>query len=109
MSHVAVENLHGLEQQLAVLGLNNADGQGGGTGNTPGGWDGGRNNGFVQNGYHDNRMNGGPRTTVAPSHGEGQGGGGFRGGGRVLQPGTAYAECRHVWLTTTKMRRLEHN
>ncbi|KAK7893074.1 hypothetical protein WMY93_022226 [Mugilogobius chulae] len=31
MSHVAVENAHGLEQQLAVLDLNAADGQGGGT------------------------------------------------------------------------------
>uniref|UniRef100_A0A667Y446 RNA helicase n=1 Tax=Myripristis murdjan TaxID=586833 RepID=A0A667Y446_9TELE len=43
--------------QLAVLDLNSADGQGGGTGHGVGGWDGGRNN-FV-NGYHDNRMNGG--------------------------------------------------
>uniref|UniRef100_A0A8C8CLQ5 RNA helicase n=1 Tax=Oncorhynchus tshawytscha TaxID=74940 RepID=A0A8C8CLQ5_ONCTS len=98
MSHVAVENLHGLEQQLAVLGLNNADGQGGGTGrtcyipphlrnqeasknDTPGGWDGGRNNGFVQNGYHDNRMNGGNRYNSGPPRMErGRGGGGFRGG-----------------------------
>ncbi|XP_029372235.1 ATP-dependent RNA helicase DDX3X-like isoform X4 [Echeneis naucrates] len=31
MSHVAVENAHGLEQQLAVLDLSAADGQGGGT------------------------------------------------------------------------------
>uniref|UniRef100_A0A4W5PG82 RNA helicase n=1 Tax=Hucho hucho TaxID=62062 RepID=A0A4W5PG82_9TELE len=31
------------------------------TQDTPGGWDGGRNNGFVQNGYHDSRMNGGNR------------------------------------------------
>ncbi|XP_042260548.1 DEAD-box helicase 3 X-linked b isoform X1 [Thunnus albacares] len=31
MSHVAVENVHGLEQQLAVLDLTAADGQGGGT------------------------------------------------------------------------------
>ncbi|XP_072295502.1 DEAD-box helicase 3 X-linked b isoform X2 [Eucyclogobius newberryi] len=31
MSHVAVENAHGLEQQLAVLDLNAPDGQGGGT------------------------------------------------------------------------------
>ncbi|XP_063733998.1 ATP-dependent RNA helicase DDX3X-like isoform X2 [Eleginops maclovinus] len=30
MSHVAVENVHGLEQQLAVLDLSAADGQGGG-------------------------------------------------------------------------------
>nr|XP_046179664.1 ATP-dependent RNA helicase DDX3X-like isoform X2 [Oncorhynchus gorbuscha] len=113
MSHVAVENLHGLEQQLAVLGLNNADGQGGGTGRTcyipphlrhqeaskndafsrpsalsmapgsymPGGWDGGRSNGFVQNGYHDNRMNGGNRYNSGPPRMErGRGGGGFRGG-----------------------------
>ncbi|XP_038577338.1 DEAD-box helicase 3 X-linked a isoform X1 [Micropterus salmoides] len=32
MSHVVVDNPHGLEQQLAVLDLNSADGQGGGTG-----------------------------------------------------------------------------
>ncbi|XP_034042610.1 DEAD-box helicase 3 X-linked a isoform X2 [Thalassophryne amazonica] len=32
MSHVAVDNTHGLDQQLAVLDLNSADGQGGGTG-----------------------------------------------------------------------------
>uniref|UniRef100_A0A668UVS8 RNA helicase n=1 Tax=Oreochromis aureus TaxID=47969 RepID=A0A668UVS8_OREAU len=31
MSHVAVENAHGLEQQLAVLDLSAADGQGGGS------------------------------------------------------------------------------
>ncbi|XP_061841186.1 ATP-dependent RNA helicase DDX3X-like isoform X1 [Nerophis lumbriciformis] len=31
MSHVSVENVHGLEQQLAVLDLTAADGQGGGT------------------------------------------------------------------------------
>ncbi|KAJ8003834.1 hypothetical protein DPEC_G00152520 [Dallia pectoralis] len=114
MSHVAVENVHGLEQQLAVLGLNSADGQGGGTGRTcyipphlrnkeasknadafcrqstfsmapgsytPGGWDGGRNNGFVQNGYHDNRMNGGNRYNSGPPRMErGRGGGGYRGG-----------------------------
>ncbi|XP_062390249.1 DEAD-box helicase 3 X-linked a isoform X6 [Sardina pilchardus] len=33
MSHVVVDNSHGLEQQLAVLDLNSADVQGGGTGN----------------------------------------------------------------------------
>uniref|UniRef100_A0A8C7V6U4 RNA helicase n=1 Tax=Oncorhynchus mykiss TaxID=8022 RepID=A0A8C7V6U4_ONCMY len=48
---------------------------------TPGGWDGGRNNGFVQNGYHDNRMNGGNRYNSGPPRMErGRGGGGFRGG-----------------------------
>ncbi|KAJ8407310.1 hypothetical protein AAFF_G00278840 [Aldrovandia affinis] len=86
MSHVAIENVHGLDQQLAALDLNSANGQGGGGGrryipphlrnkeakNDSPGWDGGRSNGFV-NGYHDgrdNRMNGdrnsfggrGPRT-----------------------------------------------
>ncbi|XP_024141753.1 DEAD-box helicase 3 X-linked a isoform X4 [Oryzias melastigma] len=73
MSHVVVDNPHGLDQQLAALDLNSADGQGGGTGrryipphlrnkdaarNDAPGWDGGRTNGFV-NGYHDNRANGG--------------------------------------------------
>ncbi|XP_073329934.1 DEAD-box helicase 3 X-linked a isoform X1 [Pagrus major] len=32
MSHVVVDNPHGLDQQLAVLDLNSPDGQGGGTG-----------------------------------------------------------------------------
>ncbi|KAM6979381.1 DEAD-box helicase 3 X-linked a isoform 2-T2 [Tautogolabrus adspersus] len=32
MSHVVVDNPHGLEQQLAAIDLNSADGQGGGTG-----------------------------------------------------------------------------
>uniref|UniRef100_A0A673CLA4 RNA helicase n=1 Tax=Sphaeramia orbicularis TaxID=375764 RepID=A0A673CLA4_9TELE len=32
MSHVVVDNPHGLDQQLAALDLNSADGQGGGTG-----------------------------------------------------------------------------
>uniref|UniRef100_A0A4W5PFR0 RNA helicase n=1 Tax=Hucho hucho TaxID=62062 RepID=A0A4W5PFR0_9TELE len=51
------------------------------TQDTPGGWDGGRNNGFVQNGYHDNRMNGGNRYNSGPPRMErGRGGGGFRGG-----------------------------
>ncbi|KAM6945584.1 putative ATP-dependent RNA helicase an3 isoform 2-T2 [Aplochiton taeniatus] len=101
MSHVAVENVHGLEQQLAVLDLGSADGQGGGTGRNafssgrqnaytmapgisyaPGGWDGGRNNGFV-NGYHDNRMNGGNGFGRPPRMERGRGGGfrGNRGGG----------------------------
>ncbi|CAB1329048.1 unnamed protein product [Coregonus sp. 'balchen'] len=53
MSHVVVDNPHGLDQQLAGLDLN-SDGQGG---NSPGGWDGGRSNGFA-NGYHDNRNGG---------------------------------------------------
>ncbi|KAM9710840.1 DEAD-box helicase 3 X-linked a isoform 11-T11 [Menidia menidia] len=71
MSHVVVDNPHGLDQQLAGLDLN-SDGQGGGTGrryipphlrnkdagkNDAPGWDAGRTNGFV-NGY-DNRSNGG--------------------------------------------------
>ncbi|XP_071210663.1 ATP-dependent RNA helicase DDX3X-like isoform X2 [Salvelinus alpinus] len=72
MSHVVVDNPHGLDQQLAGLDLN-SDGQGGGTGrryipphlrnkevsknDSPGGWDGGRSNGFT-NGYHDNRNGG---------------------------------------------------
>uniref|UniRef100_A0A8C7FJ21 RNA helicase n=1 Tax=Oncorhynchus kisutch TaxID=8019 RepID=A0A8C7FJ21_ONCKI len=44
----------------------------------PGGWDGGRSNGFVQNGYHDNRMNGGNRYNSGPPRMErGRGGGGF--------------------------------
>ncbi|XP_067116946.1 DEAD-box helicase 3 X-linked b isoform X1 [Osmerus mordax] len=96
MSHVAVENVHGLEQQLAVLDLGSIDGQGGGTGrryipphlrnkeaaknDSPGGWDGGRSNGFV-NGYHDNRMNGGNGFGRGPprmERGRG-GGGGYRG------------------------------
>uniref|UniRef100_A0A674CQV2 RNA helicase n=1 Tax=Salmo trutta TaxID=8032 RepID=A0A674CQV2_SALTR len=52
------------------------------TQDTPGGWDGGRNNGFVQNGYHDNRMNGGNRYNSGPPRMErGRGGGGFRRGG----------------------------
>ncbi|XP_050968520.1 DEAD-box helicase 3 X-linked b isoform X1 [Labeo rohita] len=95
MSHVAVENVHGLDQQLAALDLNSADVQGvtgrryipphlrnkeasknagayssgrqsgysvaPGRSYSPGGWDNGRSNGFV-NGYHDGRdtrMNGG--------------------------------------------------
>uniref|UniRef100_A0A667YAX1 RNA helicase n=1 Tax=Myripristis murdjan TaxID=586833 RepID=A0A667YAX1_9TELE len=83
--------------QLAVLDLNSADGQGGGTGRRyipphlrnkdaskndgVGGWDGGRNN-FV-NGYHDNRMNGGNTFNRGPprmERGRGVGGvGGYRG------------------------------
>ncbi|XP_057676157.1 ATP-dependent RNA helicase DDX3X-like isoform X2 [Corythoichthys intestinalis] len=96
MSHVSVENVHGLEQQLAVLDLNVADGQGGGTnrGNVfaaragytiaPAaafGWDGSRSN-FV-NGYHDNRMTGGNAYNRGPPRMErgrgGMGGGGYRG------------------------------
>uniref|UniRef100_A0AAR2LT85 RNA helicase n=1 Tax=Pygocentrus nattereri TaxID=42514 RepID=A0AAR2LT85_PYGNA len=89
MSHVAVENVHGLDQQIAVLDLN-ADVQGGGTGrryipphlrnkdasknDSAGGWDGGRSNGFV-NGYHDgrdNRMNGGYRGRGSGTYQPGQ-------------------------------------
>ncbi|XP_073708178.1 DEAD-box helicase 3 X-linked b isoform X2 [Garra rufa] len=76
MSHVAVENVHGLDQQLAALDLNSADVQGvpgrryipphlrnkeASKNDSPGGWDNGRSNGFV-NGFHegrDSRMNGG--------------------------------------------------
>ncbi|XP_067231012.1 DEAD-box helicase 3 X-linked b isoform X1 [Chanodichthys erythropterus] len=97
MSHVAVENVHGLDQQLAALDLNSADVQGvtgrryipphlrnkeASKNDSPGGWDNGRSNGFV-NGYHDgrdNRMNGGNgfggRGPVRNDRG---GRGGFRG------------------------------
>ncbi|KAA0712574.1 putative ATP-dependent RNA helicase an3 [Triplophysa tibetana] len=75
MSHVAVDNVHGLDQQLADLDLNSADLQGvtgrryipphlrnreASKSDSPGGWDNGRSNGFA-NGFHegrDNRMNG---------------------------------------------------
>uniref|UniRef100_A0A8C2BDV6 RNA helicase n=1 Tax=Cyprinus carpio TaxID=7962 RepID=A0A8C2BDV6_CYPCA len=93
MSHVAVENVHGLDQQLAVLDLNSADVQG-----VPGrryipphlrnkeasknGWDNGRSNGFV-NGCHDgrdNRVNGGNGFGGRGSMRNDRGGrGGFRG------------------------------
>ncbi|XP_059356202.1 DEAD-box helicase 3 X-linked a isoform X8 [Carassius carassius] len=103
MSHVVVDGSHGLDQQLAVLDLNPADGQCPGSGrryipphlrnkeaskNDSPGWDGGRSNGFV-NGYHDGRMNG----TANFSHGlprnDRGGRGGFRGnrnGGSFNQP-----------------------
>ncbi|XP_011604374.1 ATP-dependent RNA helicase DDX3X-like isoform X12 [Takifugu rubripes] len=91
MSHVAVEGVHGLEQQLAVLDLTAADGQGNAfvAGRQAGyaiapaanyGWDGGRNN-FV-NGYHDNRMPGGNSFNRGPprmERGRGGVGGGYRG------------------------------
>ncbi|XP_060888290.1 ATP-dependent RNA helicase DDX3X-like isoform X6 [Labrus mixtus] len=96
MSHVAVEHLHGLEQQLAVLDLSAADASGGGINRnafaagrqggytiapTPTyGWDGGRNN-FV-NGYHDNCMMAGNSFSRGPprmERGRGSIGGGFRG------------------------------
>ncbi|XP_077584628.1 DEAD-box helicase 3 X-linked a isoform X2 [Stigmatopora nigra] len=82
MSHVVVDNPHGLDQQLAGLDLNSVEGQGGGTGrryipphlrnkegpkNDSAGWDGGRSNGFV-NGYHDNRTNGGFGGRGPPRH-----------------------------------------
>ncbi|XP_057193296.1 DEAD-box helicase 3 X-linked b [Triplophysa rosa] len=97
MSHVAVDNVHGLDQQLAALDLNSADVQGvtgrryipphlrnkeASKSDSPGGWDNGRSNGFV-NGYHDgrdNRMNGsnsfGGRGSMRGDRG---GRGGFRG------------------------------
>ncbi|XP_043088058.1 DEAD-box helicase 3 X-linked b isoform X3 [Puntigrus tetrazona] len=116
MSHVAVENVHGLDQQLAALDLNSADVQGvtgrryipphlrnkeasknagafssgrqsgysvaPGRSYSPGGWDNGRSNGFV-NGYHDgrdNRMNGGSSFGGRGSMRNDRGGrGGFRG------------------------------
>ncbi|XP_042614963.1 putative ATP-dependent RNA helicase an3 isoform X2 [Cyprinus carpio] len=117
MSHVAVENVHGLDQQLAVLDLNSADVQGvpgrryipphlrnkeaskngafssgrqsgysvaPGRSYSPGGWDNGRSNGFV-NGCHDgrdNRMNGGNGFGGRGSMRNDCGGrGGFRGFG----------------------------
>ncbi|XP_054642614.1 DEAD-box helicase 3 X-linked a isoform X6 [Dunckerocampus dactyliophorus] len=88
MSHVVVDNPHGLDQQLAALDLNSVEGQGGGTGrryipphlrnkdaskNDSPGWDGGRSNGFV-NGYHDNRTNGGFGGRGPPRHDRGFGG-----------------------------------
>ncbi|KAM4595982.1 putative ATP-dependent RNA helicase an3 isoform 2-T2 [Polymixia lowei] len=102
MSHVVVDNPHGLDQQLAALDLNSADGQGGGTGrryipphlrnkdaskNDSPGWDGGRSNGFV-NGYHDNRMNGGFGGRGPPRNDRGGRGSyrGNRGGGSFNQP-----------------------
>ncbi|XP_046705497.1 DEAD-box helicase 3 X-linked b isoform X2 [Silurus meridionalis] len=108
MSHVAVENVHGLEQQIAALDLK-SDAQGGGTGrryipphlrnkessknDVPGGWDVGRSNGFV-NGFNDGRdgyMNGssafGNRGSIRNDRGSR--GGGFRGRGSgsfAIQP-----------------------
>ncbi|KAE8299789.1 putative ATP-dependent RNA helicase an3 [Larimichthys crocea] len=102
MSHVVVDNPHGLDHQLAALDLNSADGQGGGTGrryipphlrnkdaskNDSPGWDGGRSNGFV-NGYHDNRTNGGFGGRGPPRNDRGGRGAyrGNRGGGSFNQP-----------------------
>ncbi|CAI5670562.1 DEAD-box helicase 3 X-linked a isoform X11 [Oreochromis niloticus] len=102
MSHVVVDNPHGLDQQLAALDLNSADGQGGGTGrryipphlrnkdapkNDSPGWDSGRTNGFV-NGYHDNRTNGGFGGRGPPRNDRGGRGAyrGNRGGGSFNQP-----------------------
>uniref|UniRef100_A0A9J7X5W6 RNA helicase n=2 Tax=Cyprinus carpio TaxID=7962 RepID=A0A9J7X5W6_CYPCA len=99
MSHVAVENVHGLDQQLAALDLNSADVQGvpgrryipphlrnkeASKSDSPGGWDNGRSNGFV-NGCHDgrdNRVNGGNGFGGRGSMRNDRGGrGGFRGFG----------------------------
>ncbi|XP_067300207.1 DEAD-box helicase 3 X-linked a isoform X8 [Pseudorasbora parva] len=77
MSHVVVDGSHGLEQQLAVLDLNSPDGQGVGTGHSPG-WDCGRSNGFV-NGYHDGRMNGTANFGRGPPRNDRGGRGNFRG------------------------------
>ncbi|XP_017336595.1 DEAD-box helicase 3 X-linked b isoform X3 [Ictalurus punctatus] len=130
MSHVAVENAHGLEQQIAALDLK-SDAQGGGTGRryipphlrnkeasknagayssarqsgysvppgrsySPGGWDVGQSNGFV-NGSHDGRdnyVNGsntfGNRGPIRTTHNDRGGrGGAYRGrgsGSYVIQP-----------------------
>lgn len=116
MSHVAVENVHGLDQQLAALDLNSADVQGlngrryipphlrnkeVSKNDSPGGWDNGRSNGFV-NGYNDgrdNRMNGGNGFGARGSMRNDRGGrGAFRGfgydnkeaGGWNAQKDTAY-------------------
>ncbi|XP_059418156.1 putative ATP-dependent RNA helicase an3 isoform X11 [Carassius carassius] len=103
MSHVVVDGSHSLEQQLAVLDLNSADGQGPGSGrryipphlrnkdaskNDSPGWDGGRSNGFV-NGYHDGRVNGTANFGRGPPRNDRGGRGGFRGnrnGGPFNQP-----------------------
>ncbi|XP_063323889.1 ATP-dependent RNA helicase DDX3X-like isoform X2 [Pelmatolapia mariae] len=104
MSHVAVENAHGLEQQLAVLDLSAADGQGGGNsrryipphlrnkdasknGNA---FAAGRQGGYTiapaanygwdgtrnnfVNGYHDNRMTGNSFNRGPPRMERGRGG-----------------------------------
>ncbi|XP_042619895.1 DEAD-box helicase 3 X-linked a isoform X14 [Cyprinus carpio] len=87
MSHVVVDGSHGLDQQLAVLDLNSADGQGAGSGHSPG-WDGGRSNGFV-NGYHDGHVNGTANFGRGPPRNDRGGRGGFRGnrnGGPFNQP-----------------------
>ncbi|XP_051912879.1 ATP-dependent RNA helicase DDX3X-like isoform X1 [Hippocampus zosterae] len=109
MSHVSVENVHGLEQQLAVLDLNVGDGQGGGTNrryipphlrNKDGPKNGGNvfaaragytiapaaafgwdgARGNFVNGYHDNRMTGGNTYNRGPPRME-RGRGGMGGGG----------------------------
>uniref|UniRef100_A0A9J7Y2D5 RNA helicase n=1 Tax=Cyprinus carpio carpio TaxID=630221 RepID=A0A9J7Y2D5_CYPCA len=103
MSHVVVDGSHGLDQQLAVLDLNSADGQGAGSGrryipphlrnkdaskNDSPGWDGGRSNGFV-NGYHDGHVNGTANFGRGPPRNDRGGRGGFRGnrnGGPFNQP-----------------------
>ncbi|XP_016106744.1 DEAD-box helicase 3 X-linked a isoform X2 [Sinocyclocheilus grahami] len=103
MSHVVVDGSHGLDQQLAVLDLNSADGQGAGSGrryipphlrnkdasqNDSPGWDGGRSNGFV-NGYQDGHMNGTANFGRGPPRNDRGGRGGFRGnrnGGSFNQP-----------------------
>ncbi|XP_057191946.1 DEAD-box helicase 3 X-linked a isoform X5 [Triplophysa rosa] len=88
MSHVVVDGSHGLDQQeLAVLDLNLADGQGAGAGHSPG-WDGGRSNGFI-NGYHDGRMNVTANFVRGPPRSDRGGRGGYRGnrnGGSFNQP-----------------------
>ncbi|XP_016095404.1 putative ATP-dependent RNA helicase an3 [Sinocyclocheilus grahami] len=97
MSHVSGDGVHGLDQQLAALDLSSADVQGvpgrryipphlrnkeASKNDSPGGWDNGRSNGFV-NGCHDgrdNRMNGGNSFGGRGSMRNDRGGrGGFRG------------------------------
>ncbi|XP_056088932.1 DEAD-box helicase 3 X-linked a isoform X2 [Rhinichthys klamathensis goyatoka] len=103
MSHVVVDGSHGLDQQLAVLDLNSADGQGVGTGrryipphlrnkdvsqNDSPGWDCGHSNGFV-NGYHDGRINGTANFARGLPRNDRGGRGSFRGsrnGGSFNQP-----------------------
>ncbi|XP_050974638.1 DEAD-box helicase 3 X-linked a isoform X14 [Labeo rohita] len=89
MSHVVVDGSHGLDQQLAVLDLNSADGQGAGSGHSPG-WDGGRSNGFV-NGYHDGRMNGTANFGRGPPRNDRGGRGGFRGN----RNGSSFSQPMH--------------
>ncbi|XP_019896543.1 DEAD-box helicase 3 X-linked a isoform X7 [Esox lucius] len=104
MSHVVVDNPHGLDQQLAGLDLN-SDGQGGGTGrryipphlrnkevsknDSSGGWESGRSNGFA-NGYHDNRNGGFGGRSGPPRNDRGFGGQDSGGWGGAPRQDAAY-------------------